>query len=275
MLHRGSDDLLGVKDLTEDAAKSLQSSIILVNVVGLLKVGTEFEKTEEEKRAEVSKAACEVLFGILNQLKGIRTIRFLDEAMDRDLERLFSVARAANEHDTTSTEVELKAVETHLNELLETKTGPFNKALQLFPTGQYLTAVVTEKALAFAQDKRCLEILDEVHAGTRTLPTPKAEVTTVRIPVDAPPKITLENVCMWTNIRSKMATVEGNASENFRNAHAIKLKECSDSISRGTTAVVDAIFTRFRSTYAAQFEVFAAKGDCSYLFLNKHNKRNL
>lgn len=297
-----------MKDLTEDAAKSLQSSIILVNCVSLLKVGQEFNKEQdrtnykycgflfqghvflrfngnfrrprifiicadkEKEREEAAKGASEILFGILNQLKGSRTVAFLDDVMDKDLERLFSIARLACESDVTKSEAELKAVETHLNELIETKTGPFNKALQLFPTGQYLTKVVTDRALAFEQDKRCLETLQEVHVAASTLPTPKVEVTVPKIPVDAPPKFTLDNVLLWAGLRSKMATVEANASESFRNEHCIKMKECSDRISIGTTAVVDAIFERFGSVYAAEFSKFAAKGDCSYLFLNKHKK---
>lgn len=85
---------MGVGKLSEEKKKELQGSVLLVQVINLLKAGTEIPKEKkEEHEAAVCKGA-DTLHKFLQALKN-KSVKVLDEDLERDVARLTVLVQVA------------------------------------------------------------------------------------------------------------------------------------------------------------------------------------
>jgi hypothetical protein len=100
-----------------------------------------------------------------------------------------------------------------LFELKDAKTGPFHKALFLFPTGQSLVSAVSDMAAQLSTDKRFQKELAELEimCGRLALCTISFEAAG-----DAGASCCLKQQGTWADCRKRLANIIANSSESFR-----------------------------------------------------------
>jgi hypothetical protein len=90
IVNPASNNEMGLGQLGQDAdeqKKELQSSVVLVQVVNVLKVGTEILKDKKEEREAAVVKATDSLHLLMQALKQ-RSVKILDEDLERDVNRL-------------------------------------------------------------------------------------------------------------------------------------------------------------------------------------------